>query len=104
GWIWSGELPECIHQNHVFRARLPSSALDPKFISWYANSFGQQFFFAEGKHTTNLASISMTRLKRLPIPIPPTAEQRRVVDEVERTFSVMEELETATIADLQRAT
>jgi type I restriction enzyme S subunit len=104
GWVWSGELPECIHQNHVFRARLLGSALNPKFISWYANSFGQQFFFAEGKHTTNLASISMTKLKRLPVPIPPTAEQRRIVDEVERTFSVIEELETAEIADLQRAT
>jgi hypothetical protein len=22
GWVWAGELPECIHQNHVFRARL----------------------------------------------------------------------------------
>jgi type I restriction enzyme, S subunit len=22
GWLWEGQLPECIHQNHVFRARL----------------------------------------------------------------------------------
>ena len=22
GWVWSGEIDECVHQNHVFRARL----------------------------------------------------------------------------------
>ncbi len=38
GWVWRGELPECIHQNHVFRARLHAGVADPKFVSWYGNS------------------------------------------------------------------
>ncbi len=71
GWVWNGELPECIHQNHVFRARAFVCDLNSKFLSWYANTAGQKFFFDEGKHTTNLASISMTKLKRLPVPLPP---------------------------------
>jgi type I restriction enzyme, S subunit len=104
GWVWNGELPECIHQNHVFRARLYISDLNPKLISWYANTFGQKFFFDEGKHTTNLASISMTKLKGLPIPIPPPSEQTRIVAEVERRLSVVDELESVVKANLQRAT
>ncbi|MDB6066641.1 MAG: Type restriction-modification system, specificity subunit [Pedosphaera sp.] len=103
GWIWNGELPECIHQNHVFRARLYVAALNPKLISWYANTFGQKFFFDEGKHTTNLASISMSKLKGLPVPIPPPAEQTRIVAEVERRLSVVEELESAVTVNRQRA-
>jgi type I restriction enzyme S subunit len=104
GWVWNGELPECIHQNHVFRARLHVAELNPKLISWYANTFGQKFFFDEGKHTTNLASISMSKLKGLPVPIPPPAEQTRIVAEVERRLSVVEELESVATANLQRAT
>ena len=104
GWVWNGELPECIHQNHVFRARLYVGALNPKLVSWYANTFGQKFFFDEGKHTTNLASISMSKLKGLPVPIPPPAEQTRIVAEVERRLSVVEELEAVVSANLQRAT
>jgi type I restriction enzyme, S subunit len=104
GWIWNGELPECIHQNHVFRARLYLAELNPKLISWYANTFGQKFFFDEGKHTTNLASISLSKLKALPVPIPPLAEQTRIVTEVERRLSVVEELELVVAANLQRAT
>lgn len=104
GWVWSGQLPECIHQNHVFRARLHVAELNPKLVSWYANTFGQKFFFDEGKHTTNLASISMSKLKSLPIPIPPASEQTRIVAEVERRLSVMVELEAAVNTNLQRAT
>jgi len=102
GWIWSGELPECIHQNHVFRARL-KIPLDPKFLSWFGNSTGQQYFFAEGKHTTNLASINLTKLSRLPVPIPPPSEQRRIVSEVERRFSFIDRIEKTVTHHMARS-
>ena len=82
GWVWGGELPVCIHQNHVFRARLYDHGLQAKFVSWYANWSGQGFFFDKGKHTTNLASISMSKLRGLPLPVPPIAEQARIVAEI----------------------
>jgi type I restriction enzyme, S subunit len=80
GWIWESQIPSCIHQNHVFRARLAVPDVEPRYVSSYANAFGQQYFFDEGKHTTNLASLSMTKLKALPIPLPPVAEQVRIVE------------------------
>lgn len=103
GWIWNEELPECIHQNHVFRARLFEQDVQCKLISWYGNTFGQKYFFDGGKHTTNLASISLTKLKCLPIPLPPAAEQKRIEEEVERLLSIVEGLEATVIANLQRA-
>ena len=39
GWVWEGEVPSCIHQNHVFRARLRID-LDPYFLSFTANTLG----------------------------------------------------------------
>jgi len=102
GWIWEGQLAECIHQNHVFRGRLFSTNVSPKFVSWYGNSFGQRYFFDEGKHTTNLASINMTKLSNLPVPLPPCDEQREIVAQVERRLSVIETLEGAVWENLQR--
>ncbi|MGE3509196.1 MAG: restriction endonuclease subunit S [Vicinamibacterales bacterium] len=87
GWVWNDEIPDCIHQNHVFRARL-TSPLRPRFVSWYANSKGQAYFFDQGTQTTNLASVNMTKLRALPVPIPPLIEQDRILDEVERLLSV----------------
>jgi len=101
GWIWQGQIEECIHQNHVFRARIRDGVLHPKLLSWYANSAGQEYFSAEGKQTTNLASINRTKLAALPVPVPPFVEQLRIVAEVERRLSLVEKLE-AVVEDAQR--
>ncbi|NOJ96594.1 hypothetical protein HMI51_27115 [Corallococcus coralloides] len=83
GWVWSGELPECIHQNHVFRARLRTPEIVPKLVSMYANWFGQAYFLGQGKQTTNLASINLKTLSKFPFPLPPVNEQRRIVAKLE---------------------
>ncbi len=98
GWVWSGEIPSCIHQNHVFRARLVKG-FEPKFVSLHGNTFGQTWFEAHGKQTTNLASISLSTLKTFPVPVPPLDEQRRIVAEVERQLSILD----ATKAAIDRA-
>ncbi len=87
GWVWLGEIKDCIHQNHVHRARLLSKRLRPEFVSWFGNTYGQKYFFREGKQTTNLASVSVSKLKGLPIPIPPGPEQTRIVEAIESCFT-----------------
>jgi len=48
--------------------------------------------------------VNIETLKKLPIPLPPLAEQKRIVAEVERRLSVVEELEAVVAANLKRAT
>lgn len=103
GWIWEEQLPLMIHQNYVFRARLFEGLGEPKFISWYGNSLGQKYFVDEGKQTTNLASINITKLGALPVPLPPLAEQRRITAEVDRLLSAADTTEQAVRAQLTRA-
>ncbi len=103
GWIWEGQLVDCIHQNHVFRARLITSDILPKLVSWWGNSFGKDYFQREGKQTTNLASINLTKLSAFPVPLPPPAEQHRIVAEVDRRLSILSETEAQVDANLQRA-
>lgn len=89
GWVWEGQIPDCIHQNHVFRGRIRGGVLDPRLLSWHGNTFGRRWFEAAGKQTTNLASLSMTNLKRLPVPVPPLEDQPVIVAEVERRLSII---------------
>ena len=82
GWVWEGQIENCIHQNHVFRARLTNDGFDPYFISMHANTWGQRWFEASGKQTTNLASLSLMTLKSFPVPAPSLEDQRAVVTEL----------------------
>ena len=79
----------------MFRARLYVPELQSKLISWYGNSFGQRYFISEGKQTTNLASINLTKLGALPIPLPPINEQHRIVAEIETQFTRLDVVVTA---------
>ena len=92
--IWRDEIPGCIHQNHIFRVRAPSGEVSPEWIMTYVNSFlGRTFFEDASKQTTNLASINMTQLRGCPIPLPPLAEQHRIVTKVDQLMALCDRLE-----------
>ena len=103
GWIWQGEISDCIHQNHVFRARLKYPKISSKFISCCGNTYGSNYFMKEGKQTTNLASINITKLSAFPIPLPPIEEQKLIILEVERRFSIIDELEKNIVERLKQS-
>jgi type I restriction enzyme S subunit len=102
GWVWDNQIKRCIHQNHVFKARLACSGIKPEFISHYANTEGDRYFQQEGKQTTNLASISLSKVRSLPIALPPSAEQVRILAEVDRRFSALDQVEATVNASLRR--
>jgi type I restriction enzyme S subunit len=54
--------------------------------------------------TSGLYTLSVNKVGDLPVALPPLAEQTRIVAEVERRLSVVEELESVMSANLQRAT
>jgi type I restriction enzyme S subunit len=92
GWIWQGQISDCIHQNHVFRARIRDGQAIPKWIAYYANTDeARAYFLATGKQTTNLASISKKNLGALPVPLPPVDVQEEIVAEIDTQLSRIDE-------------
>jgi type I restriction enzyme, S subunit len=104
GWVWEGQIRRCVHQNHVFRARLFDSLLvNPKFVSHWGNTFGQDFFIKHGTQTTNLASINRGVLGQLPVPIPPLDEQTEILLQLERRLAAADRLNSKLSRQLERA-
>ena len=80
---WRSELPECLHQNHVFKARGYTTTWNPCWAELYLNlDVARAYFAASAKQTTNLASINMTELRHCVFPLPPLNEQARIVARV----------------------
>jgi type I restriction enzyme S subunit len=92
--IWHGQLPQCLHQNHVFKARGFTPRWNPEWAQLYLNSPVARAYFAScSKQTTNLASINMTQLKACAFPLPPVAEQARIVARVDELMRLCDALE-----------
>lgn len=94
GWIWENQASQCITQNHVFRASpFVNKKYHAKFISYWGNSYGRNYFEDGGKQTTNLASINKTVLSNFPIPLPIFEEQQEIVNLLEEKLSIVEQNE-----------
>jgi type I restriction enzyme S subunit len=77
GSYWEEQLPECIHQNHIFRVRFDLAAFDPAFVASQVGSpYGKAYFLAHAKQTTGIATINRTVLSKYPLLAPPLSEQR----------------------------
>ncbi len=80
GTVWEGQLAPCLHQNHVFAVRCFPHKLLPHFLAYVtASRYGRDYFEATGKRTTNLAATNATKVGAFYIPLPPLAEQKRLV-------------------------
>ncbi len=92
--IWHSEIPKCIHQNHVFRARRYIQKQNVFWLERFLNStLARTYFAGASKQTTNLASINKTQLRGCPIPIPPLPEQHRIVAKVDQLMALCDTLE-----------
>ncbi|MCE4948750.1 hypothetical protein LVX13_37540 [Streptomyces albulus] len=105
GWVWEGQIHGCIHQNHVFRARIRSSAVAPTLLARYVNSLARPWLEANATQSVNLASISISKIKQLPVPVPPSAEQLRILAALEGRLArldVSAKQLNSVLADLDR--
>lgn len=99
GTFWEGQIPECIHQNHIFRVRFDLGQLSPEFVSaQMASAYGKGYFLAHAKQTTGIATINQRVLRNFPLLMPLLAAQRQIaamlneqMASAERTRKAIEE-------------
>jgi type I restriction enzyme, S subunit len=81
GTLWEGQIPDCLHQNHIFRVRANRELLDPRFFAYVVESdIAKSYFMRVAKRTTNLASTNKTQVRAFRFPVPPVPEQKQIAD------------------------
>lgn len=95
GCVWRGEISPCLHQNHVFAVR-PIRIVSEWLNAWTLSDGAKAYFESRAKQSTNLASISASNIKELPVPLPPPAEQRAIVAHIVTETAKLDALRTAT--------
>ena len=85
----------------VFR---PTEAISNRLLAFWLRSDGLLARLGgTAKATAGQFNVQVTTCRKLALPVPPLAEQTRIVAEVERRLSVVDELEGVVSANLQRA-
>ena len=101
--IYRGELPGVCFTNTLIRFRAAEGVSVEFALLVSRHNMHAGRFVDEGTITTNIAHLSLGRLATVEFPLPPLAEQRRVVAEVDRRFSLVREVEAQVDANLKRA-
>ncbi len=80
GTLWEGQLPNCLHQNHVFAVRPDQARLAPPFLALLTRtSQARHHFESTGVQTTNLASTNSGKILDMPVPVLTLDQQRQLV-------------------------
>jgi type I restriction enzyme S subunit len=90
---WTGEIADCVHQNHVIRCR-PCDMRITDFILLFLNSpKGIEIMQRLAITSSGLYSLSVGKIRQIEIPLPPLAEQRRIVAKVHELMALVDHLE-----------
>jgi type I restriction enzyme S subunit len=97
--VWHGEIRDCIHQNHLIRARIDKSVADSEFVAaWFNSDAGRAHFFKEGKTTSGLGTINSTVIREAPLPLPPLADQRTLIQSLDAGRAYADQLRAEAIS------
>jgi type I restriction enzyme, S subunit len=91
-------LEPSVFESKNIRVRLDTSKVLPKFINYQLVARGSRHFANNAQQVVGMASISQGQLANFPIALTAIDEQRRVVAEIEKQFSRLDEA----VANLQR--
>jgi type I restriction enzyme S subunit len=92
GAVWQGQVDPCIHQNHVFAVRLDDLELAEWVARFTSTDAARCYFFLRSKQSTNLASINQSNVRELPVPMPPAAERKAILERVRSAAARVDEL------------
>lgn len=113
--MWNGELPLCIHQNHIIRLRAKNHCTHPEYVLYFLNSEnGRRLMRERAKTTAGLFNLSTGKIKTIPVPFASPQEQVEIVNILndlcekeqqakETAEAVIEQIDTMKKAILARA-
>jgi type I restriction enzyme S subunit len=94
------DVPACNSQNSA-AIRVSEVGLVPEYVFYYLwSQYGATRLIGSGN---NQPALNKSRVQEIPLPLPPLAEQNRIVAEVERRLSVIQQAEATVAANLKRA-
>ncbi len=89
-YLISGKIPESIFASYLIRVKIQSS-IEPKYIAFFFKSTNYWKQISESSAGIGQPNVNGTKLSKIKVPVAPQNEQKRVVAEIEKQFSRLDE-------------
>ncbi len=96
--------PQLAYPDKLIRVRVPSDVVDSRFLTYaWASSQVREQVRGQVKTSAGQAGISGASLKRIKVPVPPLAEQHRIVEALEEQLSRLDAAAASVEQGLRRS-
>lgn len=86
-------LEPCVYESKNIRLRLYKDYVNSKYVSFWFLLYAQRYFNRNAQQVVGMASVNQGQLGSMPIPIVCYEEQNKIVAEIERHFSIADQIE-----------
>jgi len=90
--IWDASISPCVHQNHLIKVRLAMKESGSYLMYWLSSLDVRDAILQVASSTSGLYTLSISKISRLPVPLPPLAEQIEIGVRVSSKLSAIERL------------
>jgi len=102
--VWDGSIDSCVHQNHLIKIRLVNVDWASYVLYWLLSPSGRDAIERVASSTSGLYTLSLSKVAAIPVPLPPDAERRRILAEVEKRITVLDAVGGEIATQLRRTT
>ena len=100
--IWNGQIPKCLHQNHIVKGRPLGNMLSEYALYYLISNEGRKQIVNVAKSTSGLYTLSTNKIKGLRVPYCDLNDQKRILDDVKEKLSVYDSIEHTIDTSLQQ--
>ncbi len=102
--LWHGEIDDCVHQNHIIRAR-PRNPEDARFLNWYWNAPETSRRLASvASSSSGLYTLTAAKVRDFPVPKLTPSERQRIAGSLDARVPVLDRVAADVRAAVTRAT
>lgn len=92
--LWDGSIDNCVHQNHLIKARKRNNLIIPKFALYYLMSAnGRKQIMDVASSTSGLYTLSTNKIRTLQIPCCDIKTQQACIDYIDSKLSLHRHIE-----------
>jgi len=103
--LWDGSIENCVHQNHLIRVRADRGKLLPGYLEAVWNSpENRQVLTDVSSSSSGLHTLSVSKLRRILIPLPSLAEQEHASNQLAEAREAYRRLTHALVHAERRST